>query len=158
VQQVTVGVQKVGNLAIASPQFATVTDVRTEGGTPFALGTGPALPAGTPLAVTISNLPSRSRTPRYVAIGLAVGIIAFGIWLAVTARSTTAVEHAALARRRDALLDQVAQLEARRRAGEINPEKYATRRQRLMSELEQIYGELDQAEAGPSGGAEGVTA
>ena len=158
VQQVTVGVQKVGNLAIASPQFATVTEVRTEGGTPFALGTGAGLAAGTPLTVTISNLPARSATPRYVAIGLALGVVALGVWLTVTARSTTAADRAALLKRRDALLDQIAELEGRRRAGAVNPEKYAARRQRLMTELEQIYGELDQADAGPRGGGEGVAA
>ena len=152
-QQITVGVQKVGALAIASPQFATVTDVRTEGGTPFALGTGAALPEGTPLRVTISNLPARSQTPRYVAIGLALAVVGLGVWLSVTARSTTDSERAALVKRRDTLLDQVAQLEARRRAGEANPEKYAARRQRLVSELEQLYGELDQADAGPPHGA-----
>jgi hypothetical protein len=156
-QQVTVGVQKVGGLTIASPQFATVTDVRTEGGTPFALGTGPGLQPGTPLTVTISNLPVRSAAPRFVALGLAVGIVAFGAWLAATARSTRGSEHAALVRQRDALLDQVAQLEARRRDGAINPDKYVTRRQRLMSELEQVYGELDEA-SGPQGGGEGVAA
>ena len=169
-QQVTVGVQKVGSLAIASPQFASVTEVRTEGGTPFALGTGPGLQPGTPMMVTISNLPARSQTPRYVALGLAIGIVALGTWLAATARAARGTERAVLLRQRDSLLDQVAQLEAKRRAGEVNPEKYATRRQRLMAQLEQIYGELDEAEGalpsrgggrgdqGPQGGGEGVAA
>jgi hypothetical protein len=168
VQQVTVGVQKVGNLSIASPQFAAVNDVRTEGGTPFALGSGPGLQPGTPLTVTISNLPVRSSTPRVVALGLAIGIVALGVWLAVTARSTRGTERAALIARRDALLDQVAQLEAKRRAGQVTPDKYSTRRMRLMGELEQIYGELDDVEVpssrggrtdpGPQGGGEGVAA
>lgn len=157
-QQVTVGVQKVGTLSIASEQFATVTDVRTAGGTLFALGTGPGLQPGTPLLVTITNLPVRSQTPRHVALGLAMAIVALGVWLAASARSTRGSEQAALVKRRDLLLDQLANLEAKRRAGGINPEKYAARRQRLMSELEQIYGELDEAGAGPQGGGEGVAA
>jgi hypothetical protein len=164
-QQVTVGVQKVGSLSIASPQFATVTEVRTEGGTPFALGTGPGLQPGTPLRVTISNLPTRSQTPRYVGLGLALAIVAIGVWLIVTAKSSGASERAALVAARDALLDQVAQLEARRRAGDINPEKYSARRQRLVAQLEQVYGELDDADSssprgdrGPQGGGEGVAA
>jgi hypothetical protein len=154
-QQVTVGVQKVGNVSIASPQFATVTEVRTEGGTPFALGTGPGLQPDTPLAVTISNLPARSATPQYIAIVLALGFVGLGVWLAVTARSRAGADRAALLAQRDTLLNQVAQLEAKRRAGEINPEKYGARRLRLMGQLEQIYGELDEAEAPPSRGAGG---
>ena len=157
-QQVTFGVQKVGNLSIASDQFATVTDVRTEGGTPFALGSGPALPAGTPLIVRLSNLPVRSQLSRYVALSIAVVVVALGVWLAVTARATSGHDRQALTKRRDELLTDLAQLEARHRRGDIANERYLARRQRLIADLEQVYGELDDAGAGPQGGGEGIAA
>jgi hypothetical protein len=49
-------------------------------------------------------------------------------------------------------------LEKRRRAGTIGGERYATRRQRLMHDLEQIYGQLEDADQGPQGGGEGIAA
>jgi hypothetical protein len=93
-----------------------------------------------------------------VALTVAVAVVGLGVWLAITARSTTAQTRQALVTRRDQLLAEVAQLEARRRRGDIPDERYLARRQRLMTELEQIYGELDDAGAGPQGGGEGIAA
>ena len=42
--------------------------------------------------------------------------------------------------------------------GSIAADKYAARRQRLVTELEGIYGELDEASPGPQGGGEGLAA
>ena len=39
-----------------------------------------------------------------------------------------------------------------------NDARYAARRQKLVAELEQIYGELDEEGAGPQGGGKGVAA
>jgi len=155
-QQVTVGVQKVGDLAIASPQFTTVKDVRTENNTLFALGSGPALAAGAPLTVTLSNLPFHSHTPRYAALGLAGLIIVLGIWMAV--RSGPAPEARSLAQRREQLLQELTQLEVRRARGAISAERFGSKRRRLVTELEQVYGELDHTAGVPGGGGEGVAA
>ena len=157
-QQVTVGVQKVGEMTIASRQFSTINDVRPDGTNVYALGTGPALQAGTPLSVTISNLPHHSDVPLYVAVGLAVAVAGVGLWLAVAARRSGADMRAALEGRREALLAQLVQLEGRRRSGAIDADRYLTRRQRLTRELEQVYGELDEVSLGPRGGGEGVAA
>jgi hypothetical protein len=156
-QRVVFGIEKIGNMAMSSPQFATVTDLPTENAV-YLLGQGPTLAAGTPLNVTLSNLPVHSRVPRYVAVALALGIAGFGVWLAIGARTTRARERVTLTNRRDALLAELAQLEAKRRDGMIAAEKYAMRRQRLLNELEHIYAELDEASAGPQGGGEGVAA
>ena len=156
-QRVIVGVEKVTNVTMSSPQFATVQELPTENG-PYLLGQGGALPAGTPLVVTFGNLPRHSRAPRYVALGLAGVIGLVGVWLAVSARSTQARDRQTLLARRDALLTELAQLEARRRDGAVSQERYAPKRQRLLNQLEQIYGELDEADAGPHGGGEGVAA
>jgi len=45
--------------------------------------------------------------------------------------------------RRDALLAELAQIEQRSRAGRETP-KDAARKPRVMTELEQIYGQLDE--------------
>jgi hypothetical protein len=156
-QRIIVGVEQLAELTMSSPQFATVTPLPTENGT-YLLGQGAALQAGTPLAITLSNLPAHSRTPRYVAIALALALAAFGTWMAVTPRSTAVEERRALVARRDRLLADLATLESRHRAGTVDPGRFETRRRKVVAELEQIYGELDETSAGPHGGDEGVAA
>jgi hypothetical protein len=157
-QQVTVGVQKVGDLAISSPQFLQTRDLQTDDGIVFLIGSGAALPAGGTLSLTLSNLPIHSRVPRYVALGLAGAVIALGIWLSVSTGRQRRDNRSALRARRDALMKELENLEVRRRAGSINAERYDTQRQRVVTELEQIYGELDDAGLGPQGGGEGIAA
>ena len=155
-ERITVGVQKIGALSASSPQFTEVRDVTTQDGKVYALGNGGALAAGTPLTVTISNLPHHSRVPRYVALGLAGAVLIFGIWLAT--RTRDGVDTRTLAERREQLLKELTQLELRRREGAVSAERFATRRRRLMADLEQVYGELDAPARGPQGGGEGVAA
>jgi hypothetical protein len=157
-QQVTVGVEKVNNLSISSPQFTSTSDVTADGGDVFVLGRGPALPAGGTTRVTLSNLPVQSKVPRYVTLGLAVMLAGVGVWLAVVKRPGQDDARQALTKRRDTLLSQLEQLEVKRRAGNVDPNGYTTRRQRIMTELERIYGELDEVSGGPDGGGEGVAA
>jgi hypothetical protein len=154
--QVIVGVQKVGDLRVSSPQLTESSDIRTDNGDLFVLGNGPALPAGGTVSITLSGLPFHSRTPRYVAVTLAGVVIALGAWLAIRGQSRREDTRQALVARRDTLLGQLAQIEARRRAGASDADSQAKRRARIISELEQIYGELDDAHPGPQGGGEGV--
>jgi len=156
-QQVTVGVEKVNELAISSPQFTSTDDVTAESGAVFALGRGPALPAGGKTVITLSNLPVHSRTPLYVALTLAGLLAAFGVWLSAS-RGSQGDGRLLLVKRRDTLLSQLEQLESKRRANTVDPGTYATRRQRIYNELERIYGELDEAGVGPEGGGEGIAA
>jgi hypothetical protein len=156
-QRVTFGVQKkASGITISSPHFATVNDIPTEDGNVYAVGTGETLAAGTPLAVTLSNLPVHSRVPRYVALTLAVAIVGFGVWLAATSRAGT--DREALVKRRDGLLDDLAKLEAQKRAGAVAADRYETRRKRILGDLERIYGQLDETSSGPQGGGEGLAA
>ena len=157
-QQTIVGVQKVGSLQVQSPQFNETSEVRTESGDLFVLGNGPALPAGGTLTVNLSGLPFHSQTPRRVALGLAGGVLALGAWLAFGGRSRRDESRQILVARRDTLLGQLAQIESKRRSGAADADAQAKRRSRILSELEQIYGELDEAYPGPQGGGEGVAA
>lgn len=156
-QQVIVGVQKVGDLRVSSPQLSATNEIRTDGGDLFILGNGPALPAGGTVTLALSGLPAHSRTPRQVALALALGVVVVGAWLAFGARSEQADARQALVARRETLLGQLAQIETRRRAGASETEAQARRRTRILAELEQIYGELDESHE-PAGGGEGVAA
>jgi hypothetical protein len=156
-EQVTVGVEKVGALAMASPQLPTTSEVTADGGTVFVLGRGPALAAGQPMRVTLSNLPYESPTPRYVALSLAAALLALGAWMGFGSGSRD-TSRRALTDRREALLQELDQIDARRRDGTMSAEQHAARRQRLLQDLEQVYGELDQTTTGPQGGGEGVAA
>ncbi len=156
-ERTTVGVEKVGSLSLSSPQLPETSEVNGDGGTVFVLGRGGALAAGTPLTVTLANLPHRNRTPRYVALGLAAAFIVLGAWLAFSgpARNTS---RQALTDRREALLQELAQIEVKRRDGALSADRYAARRHRVLSDLEHVLGELDQTVPGPQGGGEGVAA
>jgi hypothetical protein len=156
-EQITVGVQKIGALAMVSPQLPTITDVTSDSGTVFVLGRGPALAAGEPIRVTLTNLPFESRTPRYVALGLAAALLVLGGWMGFASGSRD-TSRRALTNRREALLQELEQIDARRRDGSLSAERHAARRQRVLQELESVYGELDQSPTGPQGGGEGVAA
>jgi hypothetical protein len=156
-EQLTVAAEKVGALSIASPQFSTVGEIKTSDGTPFLLASGAAMPAGSTLTIRISNLPSHSQVPRQVALALAATILGLGAWLAFTARSSARPPRTRLIGRRDELLSELAAIERRLRRGESSA-RDVTRRPALLAELEEIYGELDEAQPGPRGGGEDVAA
>jgi hypothetical protein len=147
IEQVTVASQKLGSLSFSSPQFSSVGDVKSDDGTTFLLASGPGIPAGGTLRMQVSGLPVHSSVPRYVALGLAFAIALLGIWLALPGSAGTRDAHKRLIARRDALLAELAQIEERSRTGRETP-KDATRKARVLTELEQIYGELDEASPG----------
>jgi hypothetical protein len=157
-EQLTVALEKVGAATMTSPQFSTVGEVNAESGTPFLLASGPAIPAGGTLSLELVNLPAHSPTPRYVALGLALAIVGVGAWFAFTTRTRSADSQRRLIARRDKLLAELAALEERRvRKGALAPPE-ETRRQRLVAELEQIYGELDETGTDPRGGGKDLAA
>jgi hypothetical protein len=78
-QQLTVLVQQVGGLTIASPQVSAKQDISDEG-QPLILGTGPGLAAGQSLSLEISGLPHHQVWPRNLALALAGVIVAAGFW------------------------------------------------------------------------------
>jgi hypothetical protein len=153
-QQLTVAMEKVGSASMSSPQFSTVGEVKAETGTPFLLASGPAVPAGGTVTVQLTGLPAHNPMPSYLALALAAAIIACGGWFAFGARLPAKDPRPKLVARRKALLAELTAIETRHRAGGAVDD---VRRRRMLAELEQIYGELDEAQA-PRGGGEDVAA
>ena len=143
-EQVTVASQKIGALSFTSSQFSSVGDVKGEDGTTFLLASGPGIPAGGTLRMQVSGLPVHSAAPRYVALALAFAIALLGMWLSLRGQGGDQDAHKRLVARRDALLAELAQIEQRSRTGRETA-KDAGRRPRLLADLEQIYGELDES-------------
>jgi hypothetical protein len=149
-QQLTVAAQKLGALALSSPQLTTVGEIKAESGTPFLLGSGPAVPAGGTVVLRLSNLPVHSRVPRVVALALALAILAVGAWAAFGARSTRDTR-AQMVSQRDALLGELASIDRRERNGTPSG-RDRQRRPEVVAELERLYGELDDAATDLRGG------
>jgi hypothetical protein len=157
-EQLSVGVERLGDLSVSSPQFSTVGEVNAESGTPFFLANGPAMAAGSTLTMQLSNLPAHNATPRIVALSLAAGIIALGVWWAIGAPAPVREPRSRLIERRDALLGELAPLEKQQRTGGPLPGAEEAERQRLMADLEEVYGELEAVRVRPRGGGGDVAA
>jgi hypothetical protein len=157
VEKVTAAIERVANVNMTSPQFSGSRDVQANDGTSYLLAEGPAIAAGGTLTLQLAGLPAHSRTPVYVGLGIALAVFAFGGWLAFNRRGQDEDLRRRLTHRRDSLLGELARLEDRRRRDGLDP-RTAARQQKLLAELEQIYGELDEANTGPQGGGEGLAA
>jgi hypothetical protein len=143
VQQWIAGVERVGDVMVTSPQLETTEQRLGQDGATYLVGTGQALPAGSTLTLELSNLPSHGRVASTFALVLALAIIGVGTWLSVSRRPGDPDTEASIRTRRDALLARLEELERGRRSGGVPPERYAARRERLMSDLEPIYRDLD---------------
>jgi hypothetical protein len=88
-QQLTILVLQIGGLQISSPQIAAQRDIQNEGQS-LILATGPSIPAGESLTLSISGLPHHARWPRWLALSLAGLLVVAGIWGAATPRRSAA--------------------------------------------------------------------
>lgn len=160
VVDVALVVQKVGGMRLSSPSAPTVRDTQLQG-TPFIMGTGASVPAGTPLQLTLSGLPHRSRVPVYLALAMAAGLVVWGAWMAMSQSEASAAAQAARRRelegRRDRGLAALAALERRHAARALDEDEYIEERRSLVADLERIYGELDDR-GGLPGGGQGLAA
>jgi hypothetical protein len=145
IDELAIVVKKVGDTKLASPLIKAQQDMAAEGET-FIAATGPGVPAGQPITLTVSGLPHHSAWPRWTALLLAMTIIAIGAWAATTRRSdetARAAERKRLEARREKLLNDLVRAENDRRSGRMDPARYAARRAELVAVLEGVYGALD---------------
>ena len=160
IEQFGVVVKKVGDTAITSPQITNQREMPAEGDM-YIAGTGSAVAAGHAVQLDVTGIPHHSAAPRWVALGLALGIICLGAWAATSKPDETrdgGAERKRLVTRRDKLLTDLVRLERDRRQGKVDDGRYAVRREELIASLEQVYGALDSGDAGPGPARTGLAA
>lgn len=153
--QLNLLVQKVGNLRLTSQ---AVSDQRetADGGRTLVVASGPGIPAGGTLDLTLDGLPHYSTWPVRIALALAGLILGAGAWSAATdARGAPADSTLRrLESRREQLLSEVSALDQDLRLGRVDGANHSVRRRSLIGELERVYRALDAAGVLKSDGAE----
>jgi hypothetical protein len=143
--QVSVLVQKVGEMQLQSPQVADHRDMPLQGET-FIVGKGPAVPAGQVMRFSLSGLPHQPVWPRNVALALAGAILAAGVWGSSRRRPAKQAgqdRRKRLDAKRDRLFAELTAIEEQHRENTIDPDRYAARRRELLAALERIYAQID---------------
>ena len=144
-EEVLIIAETTGEMELVSPQIARYGEITQPGGQTYILGAGSGIPAGGTLTFELAGLPHHSTGPRRIALVLAVLIIGCGVWATVTSGdSVSAGRHQTLQGRRERLFRDLVRLERQHRSGTIDPTRYATRRQELVTRLDQVYGKLDE--------------
>lgn len=143
-------VEKVGEPRISSPQVERQQEMPV-GERMYLAAAGPAVPANTPLQLTISGLPHHSRTPRMVAVGIALLVAVCGALFAWRPMPVAppGSERKKLLARREKLLQELVRLESNHRRGRVDGAAYAAKREQLIASLEHVYGALDSDDTGP---------
>lgn len=143
--QVSVMAQKVGGMALQSPQIAEHRDMPLQGET-FIVAKGPAVAAGQTVSLTFNGLPHPAVWPRNLALVVAVVVLGAGVWGSL-GRGKPATEEQERRRRlearRDRLFAELTSIEEQHRRHSIDPERHALRRSELMAALERVYAEID---------------
>jgi hypothetical protein len=158
IEHLGVIVKKVGSASLSSPQIERQQDMPA-GGQMYIAAAGGTVTAGQPVALTIGGLPHHSRIPLYLALTLAVMIVAAG-FLMIARRpvvETRAAERKQLIARREKLFQDLVRLENEHRKGVAA--RYTARREAILAALEHIYGALDSDDGSPEpAGRPGVAA
>ena len=142
--QLSVVAQKIGGMQLVSPQVSERREMAADGQT-FIVGQGGAVRAGDSVTLTLTGLPHRATWPSTVALLLAGIILAAGAWGATRGGARAPSRRRdQLNARRDKLFAELAALDAQRRKGTVDPPAYATRREQLVTALEDLYAGLEQ--------------
>jgi hypothetical protein len=147
--RVIVLAQKVADMRLASPQMNEQREMAADGQT-YVVGQGPGIGAGERLSFNFTNLPHEARWPRYVAVALAVVILAAGWWGGTRAGREPGAQASGqdrLEKRRKQLFNELTALEEQHRAGGVDSSRYAARRAELVAALERVYAEIDRLAA-----------
>ncbi len=156
-ESVAIAAQKLTGMALESPQATTVRETAFQG-LPYLVAIGKGIAAGMPLTVTLRGLPHRSQTPLYVALAVALVLVAWGVWAAKTMlRPEETARRRQLEARRLRGLSALVTLDEQERSGAIDARTYTGKRAVLLRELEHIYRELD-AMGDLPGGDQGLAA
>jgi hypothetical protein len=143
-------VEKAGDLQLSSAQLPRVEDLPADGGKTFILASGERLAAGDELVVSLTNLPVHDMTPRWVAVGLALLILAAGLYAAASPAARPDIS--SLRQQRERLMRELVAIEERRAGGRSKP-KDSERRSALVAELERVLAAIDETPEGGQGAA-----
>jgi hypothetical protein len=143
--QVFVGVEKIGNMQVSSPQLTDVREMNSDG-QPFIMATGPRLNAGETLVLNLTGLPAHSNTPRNTALIAVAVMFVLGAWFALSPAKAHAAQEAKLQARREKLMNELVALE-RKRCSKPLSEADEARLQRITADLERVIAELDRGAA-----------
>ncbi len=138
-------VRKLGDLKLTSPQLVRQQEIPDPAsGETAIVGEGGTIAAGQTFVLTLSGLPHHSAVPRWTALMLALGIAVVGTWASATPEDPKKRnDRQPLIARREKLFQELVRLENDRRANRGDRLRYITRREELVSALEQLYGALD---------------
>src|SRR5688500_6527768 len=145
--QVFVGVEKIGNVRMSSPQLTDTREMTTEQGAVFIMGTGGRINPGQELVINLSGVPAHPGTSRNLALGLAALIFAAGAWFAFTPGKAHAAQDQKLRARREKLMNDVVALERKRRQKPLSSSE-ETKLEKATAELERVTAELDRTDTG----------
>lgn len=141
--QLSVIAQKIGTMQLSSAQVSQKREMAADGQT-YIVGQGGGVKAGDTVTLTLTGLPHRATWPGYVAVALAAVILCVGAWGASRGASPQqANRRKQLQTQRDRLFAELAALEEQRRKGGVDARAYATRREQLVTALEQLYAGLE---------------
>ncbi len=139
----TILVKKVGETKLSSPLIERQQDFPNNG--EVVIGAmGATVPAGKTIELSLTDLPHHSPAPRYTALAIAGGVIVAGVWIGSRKQDVSAAdgERKRLIARREKLFGELLRIERDRRNGRTDDRSLA-RRNELMSQLEHVYGALD---------------
>ena len=135
--------QKIGGMQMSSPQLAQRREMTAEGQI-YLVGDGGPVKAGDTITVTLASLPHRPTWPRNLALVLALVVLGAGAWGATRGASPQqASRQQQMHARRDKLFAELAALEDQRSKGSLDARVYATRREQLVTALEDLYAGLE---------------
>lgn len=149
-ERIFLAVENPGGVQITSAQLPSTESLNAESGKVFVLASGGQMAAGEEMVVELTGIPAHDMMPRYLAVGLALLILAAG--LAAGFGRTKAVPLERLTADRDRLMHELVGIDARRAAGRVRA-KDAERRPALVSELERVLAAIDDAAEGGRGAA-----
>lgn len=137
-----------GAMRITSPQFDRIQEITAENGTPIIAGAARAIQAGQTISFSVAGLPHYSNTPRTIALSIVAAIVGVGLILGFRAPAPDASdapvsERRRLIARREKLMQDLVRLEQEHRRGRIDDARHQTRRDELLTALEQVYGALE---------------
>lgn len=140
--QVFVGLEKIGEVQMSSPNLTDTREMTTENGAVFIMGTGGRINAGEDLVINLTGIPSHSNTLRNAVMALVALIFVVGAYFAFAPAKAHAALDEKLRARKEKLLNEVVALERKRRLQPLTAAE-ETKLQRAGSELERVIAELD---------------